>query len=71
MRNSAMGKHVITRYDYIAKGMFLSRKEDFHTKGRYYFKILNSLAIIVHVHVLSFKQLNEIGNSFSKTFTSR
>ena len=37
------------RYSYIAKGTFLSRKEDFHTKGTFHFKILNSLTIIVHV----------------------
>ena len=56
------------RYDYIAKGTFLSQKEDFHTKGRFYFKILNSLSIIVHI--LSFKQRKEIGKSFCMTFTS-
>ena len=56
------------RYDYIAKGTFLSRKEDFHTKGRFYFKILNSLTITMHV--LSFKRLKEIGDSFCKMFTS-
>ena len=44
------------------KGTFLSRKEEFHTKGRFHFKILNSLTIIVHV--LSFKRVNEISNSF-------
>ena len=56
------------RYDYIAKGTFLSRKEDFYTKGRFYFKILNSSTIIVHS--LSFKRFKEIGNSFCMTFTS-
>ena len=53
---------------YIAKGTFLSRKEDFHTKGRFYFKILNSLTIIVHV--LSFKRVKEMSNSFCMKFTS-
>ena len=57
------------RYDYIAKGAFLSRKEDFHTKGRFYFKILNSLSTIVHI--LSFKRQKEIGKSFCMTFTSQ
>ena len=37
-------------------------------KGRFYFKILNSLTIIVHI--LSFKRLKEICNSFCMTFTS-
>ena len=59
---------VVGRYGYIAKGTFLSRKEDFHTKGRFYFKILNSFTIIVHV--LSFKRLEEINNSFRMTSTS-
>ena len=56
------------RYSYIAKGTFLSRKEDFHTKGRFHFNILNSLTIIVHV--LSFKRVKEISNSFCMKFTS-
>ena len=56
------------RYSYIAKGTFLSRKEAFHTKGRFHFKILDSLTIIVHV--LSFKWVKEIGNSFCMKFTS-
>ena len=55
-------------YSYIAKGTFLSRKEDFHTKGRFHFKILNSLTIIVYV--LSFKRVKEISNSFCMKFTS-
>ena len=53
--------------DYIAKGTFLSRKEDFHTKGRYYFEFLNSFAI--NVHVLSLKRFKEIGNNPCMTFT--
>ena len=58
----------VVRYSYIAKGTFLSRKEDFHTKGRFHFKILNSLTKIVHV--LSFKRVKEIFNSFCMKFTS-
>ena len=56
------------RYDYLAKGTFLSRKEDFQTKGRFYFKILKPPTIIVHV--LSFKWLEVIGHNFCITFTS-
>ena len=56
------------RYDYIVKGTFLSRKEDFHTKERFYFKILNPFTKFVHV--LTFKWLKEIGNGFCMTFTS-
>ena len=59
---------LLDRYSYIAKGTFLSRKEDFHTKGRFHFKISYSLTIIVHV--LSFKRVKEISNSFCVKFTS-
>ena len=51
------------RYDYI----YSERNVPF-AKGRFYFKILNSFTIIVHI--LSFIGVKEIGNSFCMTFTS-
>ena len=49
-------------YSFPAKGTFLSRKEHFHTKGRFCFKFSHSFAIIPHV--LRYKAINEIAISF-------